>query len=180
MNIAEQNALRAKASATMVEWATTREPPFTGQTGDDFREAITAAHLIADETRLDLQRWVDAARRSGTSWSEVGDALGISKQAAQQRFKSDVLDENSSEDEGLLVVRQGATAFNEMAILREEGKKGNELVDVGMAVLKFRPTGRQWEYRRAISGFGGSEESGQEGWVHVANWLPFRYYKRVI
>jgi hypothetical protein len=33
-----------------------------------------------------LDHFVDAARESGSSWSEIGCALGTSKQAAQQRF----------------------------------------------------------------------------------------------
>lgn len=34
-----------------------------------------------------LDHFVEAARKSGASWSRVGDALGISKQGAQQRFQ---------------------------------------------------------------------------------------------
>jgi Clp amino terminal domain, pathogenicity island component len=51
---------------------------------------VTAANALAERLRaradelLDLH--VDRARAGGASWSEIGCALGTSKQAAQQRF----------------------------------------------------------------------------------------------
>src|SRR4051812_43412720 len=48
----------------------------------------TAASLmrdVGDTADAALGYFVDQARRSGRSWSEIGDALGVSKQAAQQR-----------------------------------------------------------------------------------------------
>jgi hypothetical protein len=49
--------------------------------------AATARELreLGDEL---LDRYVSEARRHGCSWTEVGGALGVSKQAAQQRFVS--------------------------------------------------------------------------------------------
>src|ERR1700739_3959913 len=47
---------------------------------------------FAVSTQLDEQAdaligyFVDRARRSGLSWSQIGGALGVSKQAAQKRF----------------------------------------------------------------------------------------------
>jgi hypothetical protein len=53
-------------------------------------EQLSAASELAAELRARgdelLDRFVDAARASGSSWSELGCALGTSKQAAQQRF----------------------------------------------------------------------------------------------
>ena len=48
----------------------------------------TAAQLVQglnDVGDAALGYFVDQARRSGHSWSEIGEALGVSKQAAQQR-----------------------------------------------------------------------------------------------
>jgi hypothetical protein len=55
---------------------------------------------LTDTADAVLGHFVDVARRSGHSWSEIGDALGVSKQAAQQRHvartsaaaKEDVID----------------------------------------------------------------------------------------
>ena len=180
MRVTEQQAIRAKAAAIMVEWAKDREPPFDGESPEDLKDAITAAHLVADEGRIELQRWIDAARRTGLSWSDIGDTLGITKQAAQQRFKATEADEEALHPDGERVVRLGATAFNEMRILREEGAKGYELVDTGVLKLVFRPTDRKWEYRRSIGGNFGDREIDADGWIYVSSWLPFHYFKRAI
>src|SRR3954447_2985671 len=58
--------------------------------------ALGAAVEVADHVRgvaeelLDL--YVAAARDDGRSWTEIGAALGVSKQAAQQRFVSTPVD----------------------------------------------------------------------------------------
>ncbi len=40
---------------------------------------------VAELTDAVLGHFVDQARRAGCSWSQIGDALGVSKQAAQQK-----------------------------------------------------------------------------------------------
>ena len=53
-------------------------------------EQLVAASRLAERMRVRAEelvdRFVDAARASGASWSEIGCALGTSKQAAHQRF----------------------------------------------------------------------------------------------
>lgn len=50
--------------------------------------------LIADlqnyvaHTEMALYDAVHTARRAGRTWTEIGDTLGVSKQAAQQRYGS--------------------------------------------------------------------------------------------
>src|SRR5690348_2384838 len=46
---------------------------------------LTADHLgeVADHL---IGHFVDQARRSGASWSDIGRSMGVSKQAAQKRF----------------------------------------------------------------------------------------------
>jgi hypothetical protein len=177
MKLAEQQNIREKTSALLLEWAAERQPPFTGETTEGFADAIVAAHVVADEGRLNLHRWTDAARRAGLSWAEIGEALGISKQAAQQRFRAASEDIPEAED-GVEIVRLGATAFNEMSILREEGLKGNELVRTGVLTLVFRRSGQPWEYRRLLGAASMMPDMKREGWTHVSSWLPFHYFKR--
>jgi hypothetical protein len=177
MNPAQEHAIRERTAAVMIDWARECDPPFTGDVPDSYRDAITAAHCIADEGRLILHRWVDAARRTGMSWAEIGAVLGISKQAAQQRFRAAGEAPETDEEAGGTVVRLGATAFNEMSILREEGRKGNELVGVGPMRLMFRHTDHAWEYRRDL-GIASFADLERQGWVLAASWLPFRYWKR--
>ncbi|HUY23989.1 MAG TPA: Clp protease N-terminal domain-containing protein [Candidatus Saccharimonadales bacterium] len=49
------------------------------------RTASSVVGQMSDTGDAALGYFVDQARRVGNSWSEIGDALGVSKQAAQQR-----------------------------------------------------------------------------------------------
>src|SRR5277367_159272 len=53
-------------------------------------EQLHAARVLAGQLRARgdelLDQFVDAARATGSSWTEIGCSLDISKQAAQQRF----------------------------------------------------------------------------------------------
>ncbi|HJG45544.1 MAG: hypothetical protein ACTH1D_14125 [Mycobacteriaceae bacterium] len=51
----------------------------------NFRRIIAARDKV-NEAKEELQAAVDAARSSGDSWTVIGAALDISKQAAYQRF----------------------------------------------------------------------------------------------
>ena len=58
-------------------------------------ERLGAAVAIAGDLRevgeLVVDRYVHAARADGRSWSQIGEVLGVSKQAAQQRFVAEPL-----------------------------------------------------------------------------------------
>jgi len=57
--------------------------------GDDPLERITSAMAVKreveDAAEALLDRVVRDAREAGRSWSEIGAAMGVTKQAAQQR-----------------------------------------------------------------------------------------------
>ncbi len=56
--------------------------------GDPLHRLAAAAQLrdaLDERAEAVLDHFVDEARQAGCSWSEVGSALGVSKQAAQQR-----------------------------------------------------------------------------------------------
>ena len=119
-------------------------------------------------------------RRQGMSWSDMGEVLGIRKQAAQQRFRTD-LEAGDLAEPDQIEVRLGASAFNEERILEREGRAGHELVRVGLPALIFRKTSRPLEYRRivAINPPASDAKLASEGWIYVASWFPFHYFKRV-
>src|SRR5437773_8322751 len=57
--------------------------------GDDIdrlRAAVGFAERLGDLGDQLVGHFVDRARRAGASWREIGDGLGVSKQAAQKRF----------------------------------------------------------------------------------------------
>lgn len=48
---------------------------------------VLAGLLAAQQTiNFEMENWAKHARIRGSSWSEIGEALGMTKQAAQQRF----------------------------------------------------------------------------------------------
>lgn len=51
--------------------------------------AIIAANEAVNEAGAKLRLAVREARTAGDSWAVIGAALGVSKQAAQQRFSQD-------------------------------------------------------------------------------------------
>ncbi|TCB95632.1 ATP-dependent Clp protease ATP-binding subunit [Micromonospora zingiberis] len=66
------------------------------QTHTDALDQLTGAVLVADHIgdvadHL-IGHFVDQARRSGASWTEIGRSMGVSKQAAQKRFVGAAMD----------------------------------------------------------------------------------------
>lgn len=178
MQVTEEQALRERTAALVVDWARDRSPPFSGADRGEFGDVIEAAHIVSDEARLALHRWIDAGRRAGLSWTEIGATLGISKQAAQQRFRNAAEPDDGEPGDAEFVVRLGANAFNEMRMLREEGSKGNELVGTGGLLLRFRRTDRRWRYERVVAVRPPIDSMARDGWTYVSTWFPFHYFKR--
>lgn len=185
MQIKVEAEVRARTAAIPLEWVTEAKGRFEGETKAEFGVVITAAYIVADEAAASLRRWVGAGRRAGLSWGELGALLGISKQAAQQRFGRAGEGVGDGEDvgehgaPGEIVVKLGATAFNEMAMLRSAGEDCRELLRTGFLSLTFRQTDRRWEYKRLV-GMALGERMAGEGWTYVSSWTPFHYFKRAV
>ena len=66
---------------------------------DQLTDAVIAADALGEIADHLIGHFVDQARRSGASWTEIGKCMGVTKQAAQKRFvpKSDAaaLDPNA-------------------------------------------------------------------------------------
>lgn len=150
---------------------------------DDFRQLIRAASIVSDEAGHSLNRWVDAGRHAGLSWADIGEVLGVTRQAAQQRFArtSAFADGPIAEsDDSGTVVRTGMTAFNEVTALEEEGHKGNSLVGAAPLKLFFAPRGVPYENMRVTALRPTSVITRYEsaGWTYVLSWFPFHYFTR--
>ncbi|WP_030261203.1 Clp protease N-terminal domain-containing protein [Streptomyces violens] len=53
---------------------------------DQLTDAVLAADHLGDVADHLIGHFVDQARRSGASWTEIGKSMGVTKQAAQKRF----------------------------------------------------------------------------------------------
>jgi hypothetical protein len=53
---------------------------------EQLTDAMVAADHLGDVADHLIGHFVDQARRSGASWSDIGRSMGVSKQAAQKRF----------------------------------------------------------------------------------------------
>jgi hypothetical protein len=53
---------------------------------DQLTDAVLAADHLGEVADHLIGHFVDRARRSGASWSEIGRSMGVTKQAAQKRF----------------------------------------------------------------------------------------------
>ncbi len=53
---------------------------------EQLSSAVIAADHLGDVADHLIGHFVDQARRSGASWTEIGRSMGVSKQAAQKRF----------------------------------------------------------------------------------------------
>jgi hypothetical protein len=53
---------------------------------DQLSDAVNAADHLGDVADHLIGHFVDQARRSGASWTEIGRSMGVTKQAAQKRF----------------------------------------------------------------------------------------------
>jgi hypothetical protein len=54
---------------------------------DQLTDAMLAADHLGDVADHLIGHFVDQARRSGASWTEIGQAMGVTKQAARKRFQ---------------------------------------------------------------------------------------------
>jgi hypothetical protein len=53
---------------------------------EQLSSAVLAGEYLGDVADHLIGHFVDQARRSGASWTEIGQSMGVSKQAAQKRF----------------------------------------------------------------------------------------------
>src|SRR6476661_8977699 len=53
---------------------------------DQLSDAVIAADHLGDVADHLIGHFVDQARRSGASWTDIGRSMGVTRQAAQKRF----------------------------------------------------------------------------------------------
>src|SRR5947199_4660325 len=53
---------------------------------EQLQDAVIAAEALGEVADHLIGHFVDQARRSGASWTDIGKSMGVTKQAAQKRF----------------------------------------------------------------------------------------------
>ncbi|MFF9373082.1 Clp protease N-terminal domain-containing protein [Streptomyces griseoluteus] len=71
-------------------------------------EARLRAQTLSDLGDQLIDHYVSKAKRSGASWTEIGDAIGVSKQAAQQRHAPTPFERFTSLNRHAIVLAQEA------------------------------------------------------------------------
>ncbi len=101
---------------------------------DQLSAAMVAAERLGDVADHLIGHFVDQARRSGASWTDIGKSMGVTKQAAQKRFVA-------KPGESDLEPSQGFSRFTERAgnivmVAQEEARAaGNAQIGTGHLVL---------------------------------------------
>jgi hypothetical protein len=70
--------LRGKRASAFPGWASLSD--------DDLLASLGPASRCVRSLNASVREQVDVLRRRGVSWQRIGDAMGVSRQAAQQRF----------------------------------------------------------------------------------------------
>jgi hypothetical protein len=94
--------------------------------------AVFAADALGDVADSLIGHFVDNARRSGASWTEIGASMGVTKQAAQKRFVS----KDATRRSGNGFERFSTAARNAVIHAQEAAREsGNAEITVGHLVL---------------------------------------------
>ncbi|MFD6992341.1 Clp protease N-terminal domain-containing protein [Streptomyces sp. NPDC059943] len=94
---------------------------------DQLSDAVIAADHLGDVADHLIGHFVDQARRSGASWTDIGRSMGVTRQAAQKRFVAKTPGEGSDLD-----ASQGFSRFTDrarkvvMAAQEESRAAGND------------------------------------------------------
>lgn len=151
---------------------------------DAYLRLVSASRTAAEETSRLLRDSINGARAAGHSWDTLGRLLGVSRQAAQQRFSGATQPTpaaDGSTDQPVRKVLSPLTAFDEMAVLAIEGRRGWHVVDYGTLFHVVEHSSRQWEHRRLLWAPGSAARRRLEadGWMLIRETtFPWGYYKR--
>ncbi|MEU8680269.1 Clp protease N-terminal domain-containing protein [Streptomyces sp. NPDC048611] len=93
-----------------------------GDALDQLQSAVVAADHLGDVADHLIGHFVDQARRSGASWTEIGKSMGVTRQAAQKRFVTkDESEPGMSQDFGRFTPRARSVVVASQNKAREGG-----------------------------------------------------------
>ena len=89
---------------------------------DQLTDAVLAADHLGDVADHLIGHFVDQARRSGASWTDIGRSMGVTKQAARKRFVPKGPDEGAGPPSGPGFDRFTPRARNAVVAAQEEAR----------------------------------------------------------
>ncbi|MFF0313947.1 Clp protease N-terminal domain-containing protein [Micromonospora sp. NPDC005252] len=138
---------------------------------DQLTDAVIAADHLGEVADHLIGHFVDQARRSGASWTDIGRSMGVSKQAAQKRFVAKGSTEAAALDPNAGFARFTPRARNVVVASQEEARaSGNAEIGPEHLVLGLlaEPEGLA---ARVMAGRGATPEAVREA---VGAVLPSR------
>jgi hypothetical protein len=162
---------------------------------NEFLRLVASSRTAAEQTSTLLRDSIDSARAAGHSWDTLGRILGVSRQAAQQRFGSqgappapstvaaglgDVAEHRAAAESPSRRVISPLTSLDEMAVLAEEGLRGWHSIGYGTLYHLVERSEWQWEHRRVVwSPISPLRRLEAEGWELIGRiTFPWAYYAR--
>jgi hypothetical protein len=145
--------------------------------GADAQDQLAVVRRTADADLVAadlLQQAVNAARAAGHSWSAIGSTLGLTRQAAQQRFGREPAPLGPGDEERWL---GPVTAFDEMRELELAGRLGWRTTGAGLLRHRMVHTPTQWEHKRVVW-TGGLGRYEKDGWQVGCRAFPWIYLVR--
>ena len=142
---------------------------------------VASTRVAAEQTSKLLREAIDGARAAGHSWDTIGRLLGVSRQAAQQRFGNNLgaVDDLSMPGRPARKMLTPLTAFDEMLVLEREGRRGWHSIDYGTLYHLVEASPWQWQHRRIMWGSPSRKRLQDEGWELIkTSTFPWGYYKR--
>jgi hypothetical protein len=142
---------------------------------------VASTRVAAEQTSKLLREAIDGARAAGHSWDTIGRLLGVSRQAAQQRFGNNLgaVDDLSMPGRPARKMLTPLTAFDEMLVLEREGRRGWHSIDYGTLYHLVEASPWQWQHRRIMWGSPSRKRLQDEGWQLIkTSTFPWGYYKR--
>lgn len=148
-------------------------------------DLIAFTQVLSEEAATMRDDAVASARHQKTSWAQIGDRLGMSRQAAQQRFGDPGPDDHDRVSDpahaavGEVWRLSPVTAFDEMEQLDHYGRQGWHSVGYGILFHDLVKDSVAWEHRRVSVLGPGRARLEADGWRVVGGgWFPWSYYAR--
>src|SRR5690349_17498934 len=106
-----------------------------GDPGGQLGQAVVVAEHLGEVADHLVGHFVDQARRSGLSWTEIGRSMGVTKQAAQKRFVPRASEQSGADAQQGFARFTPAARSAVVAAQEEAGSARNDVITTGHLTL---------------------------------------------